>query len=54
MTSETDNDRKELKGIQLAALGVCTFILVVVGGLLVLNASGGLKRVDPAPAAASQ
>lgn len=53
MSNDAETDGKQLNGLQLAALGVCTFIFVVVGGMLVLYESGGLKRSAPATYVAS-
>jgi hypothetical protein len=47
---------KDLSAIQLAALGLCTFAFVVIGGLMVLKASGriGHQAADPPAVIAAQ
>jgi hypothetical protein len=50
ISSGLDAKNKDLSAVQLAVLGLCTFAFVVIGGLMVLKATGGIDDQAPRPA----
>jgi len=54
ISSGIDAKNKDLSAAQLLVVGLCTFAFVVIGGVMVLKASGRIDQQSAAPPAVAE